>query len=210
MVTLSQEVPLDIPIEETRVQNLDGKQAIAFLKAMGFNTLTKRVAEYAETDIDAIEPADVEIKGWEPKSKTSESLLTTDGTSKKTTDQSKNGESFTPENAVEETIELIKKIPFDTSKYEAILQVNELQKWVDRATEFGVVAIDTETTSKEPMRAELVGVSLAVEPGHACYIPLQHRESESDLLGGNLCENQIPLDDASEIISPNVNGPVNS
>ena len=46
LVTLSQEVPVDIPIEDTRVQNLDGKQAIAFLKAMEFSTLTKRVAAY--------------------------------------------------------------------------------------------------------------------------------------------------------------------
>ena len=69
LVTLSQEVPVDIPIEDTRVQNLDGKQAIAFLKAMEFNTLTKRVAAYAEADIDVIEPAAVEIKGWEPNSK---------------------------------------------------------------------------------------------------------------------------------------------
>ena len=207
LVTLSQEVPLDIPIEDTRVQNLDGKQAIAFLKAMEFSTLTKRVAAYSEADIDAIEPADVEIKGWEPKSKSNEPLLTTDGSTTKTTDQSTSGEAFVPDNAVAETIEIIKKIPLDTSKYEAILKVDELQKWIDKAKDIGIVAIDTETTSKEPMRAELVGVSLAVEPGHACYIPLQHRESEADLLGGNLCENQIPLDEALKLLAPMLTDP---
>ena len=139
--------------------------------------------------------------------KSNESPLTNDGLFTKTTDQSTSGDAFIPDNAVAETIEVIKKIPFDTSKYEAILQVDELQKWIDKATEIGVVAIDTETTSKEPMRAELVGVSLAVEPGHACYIPLQHRESEADLLGGNLCEDQISLDEALKLLAPMLTDP---
>ena len=202
LVTLSQEVPLDIPIEDTQVQNLDGKQAIAFLKAMGFNTLTKRVADFAEADINEIEPAEVEIKHWKPKSKSTETQLATDGESAENTAQSASSELLSPERVVTETIESIKKIPIDASKYETILKTTDLQQWIAKATEKGVVAVDTETTSKEPMRADLVGISLAVEPGNACYIPLQHREGQSDLLGGSLCENQIPLEEALKLLAP--------
>ena len=56
-----------------------------------------------------------------------------------------------------------------------------LEAWIDRAHEAGVVAFDTETTSLDPMQAELVGVSLAVAPGEACYIPLGHRAGADDL-----------------------------
>ncbi|MBI5162368.1 MAG: DNA polymerase I, partial [Magnetospirillum sp.] len=46
--------------------------------------------------------------------------------------------------------------------------------WLDAATAAGTVALDTETTSLDPLRCELVGFSLAVEPGKACYVPLKH------------------------------------
>ncbi len=50
-----------------------------------------------------------------------------------------------------------------------------LQVWIDRINERGWVAVDTETTGLNEMRADLVGISLCVEPGQACYIPLTHR-----------------------------------
>ena len=50
----------------------------------------------------------------------------------------------------------------------------ELDRWIARATEAGQVAVDTETTSLDAIRAELVGVSLAIEPGEGAYVPLAH------------------------------------
>ena len=44
-----------------------------------------------------------------------------------------------------------------------------------RARDLGFVAIDTETSSLDPMQAELCGFSLAVAPNEACYVPLSHR-----------------------------------
>ncbi len=64
--------------------------------------------------------------------------------------------------------------------------------WIDRIRDAAVVAIDTETTSLDPMQAELVGISLATEPGRACYIPLAHKKGAGDLLGGGLIEGQVP------------------
>ena len=56
--------------------------------------------------------------------------------------------------------------------------------WIARAHEAGLVAFDAETTSLDPLQADLVGVSLAVAPGEACYIPLGHRTGADDLFGG--------------------------
>ena len=71
-----------------------------------------------------------------------------------------------------------------------------MKQWLAEAVEIGLVAFDTETTSVDPMQAELVGFSLALAPGKAAYIPLQHKSGAGDLLGGGMVEGQIPLGEA--------------
>jgi DNA polymerase-1 len=62
----------------------------------------------------------------------------------------------------------------DHAKYHCVTSLEDLEAWIGRAFAARKVAFDTETTSLDPMRAELCGVSLAVAPGEACYIPLGH------------------------------------
>ena len=83
--------------------------------------------------------------------------------------------------------------------YQLVQSLDALKDWVARAEAKGVVAVDTETTSLEPARAHLVGVSLAIEPGEACYVPLGH--VRNDLLGGETIE-QIPLEQAIACLKP--------
>jgi DNA polymerase-1 len=86
-------------------------------------------------------------------------------------------------------------LPFDHKSYETIRDMAALARWIDRINEIGHVAVDTETTSLDEMRAELVGISLAVDPGRACYIPVGHRDGKGDLFGGaNLAPDQMRLD----------------
>ncbi|MGE4368347.1 MAG: DNA polymerase I [Burkholderiaceae bacterium] len=59
--------------------------------------------------------------------------------------------------------------------YETVLDTAALDTWVARLEAAPLVALDTETTSLDPMVARLVGLSLCVEPGVACYIPVAHR-----------------------------------
>ncbi|MCV2887351.1 DNA polymerase I [Ruegeria aquimaris] len=94
--------------------------------------------------------------------------------------------------------------PFDASKYECVRDADALAKWIDQARERGWVAVDTETTSLDEMRAELVGISLAIEPGAACYIPLGHRDGDAnDLFGSDkLAEGQMPLQEALDLLKP--------
>ncbi len=89
-------------------------------------------------------------------------------------------------------------------EYECIRDAAALQVWIDRINALGYVAVDTETTSLDEMRAELVGISLSVEPGQACYIPLIHKASATDDLFGSddLAEGQMDADEALNMLKP--------
>ncbi|MCL4744882.1 MAG: DNA polymerase I [Burkholderiaceae bacterium] len=58
--------------------------------------------------------------------------------------------------------------------YEMVVTDDGLDAWLARVDGAALTAVDTETTSLDPMAAELVGISLSVEPGVGCYIPVAH------------------------------------
>lgn len=92
----------------------------------------------------------------------------------------------------------------DPESYERVSDMAALAAWIERINERGYMAVDTETTSLDEMQAELVGISLAVEPGAACYIPLGHRDGASDDLFGSdaLAEGQLGRDDVLGALAP--------
>ncbi|NDC58753.1 MAG: DNA polymerase I, partial [Alphaproteobacteria bacterium] len=104
--------------------------------------------------------------------------------------------------------------PIDYAAYRTIDRAEDLQALVDRARAAGVVAVDTETTSLDGMRARLVGVSLALGPNEAWYVPLGHTQmtiAGADLFGEAAPEApglvQIPLADAISILKPLLEDP---
>jgi len=62
----------------------------------------------------------------------------------------------------------------DKGEYETVFTVEQLQAWIERLQAAPEFAFDTETDALDAMRARLVGVSLAVEPGKGAYIPVGH------------------------------------
>ncbi len=72
-------------------------------------------------------------------------------------------------------------VKVDINDYECITTLERLQWWIDEATRVGTVAIDTETSSLDAMQCDLVGISLSLGVGTACYIPLGHG-AKTDLL----------------------------
>jgi len=66
---------------------------------------------------------------------------------------------------------IAEQAPVETD-YKLVLTEAELAQWIAKATKIGAVAFDTETNSLDPLRCGLVGFSLSVEPGKACYVPL--------------------------------------
>ncbi|MDE0696810.1 MAG: DNA polymerase I [Boseongicola sp.] len=98
---------------------------------------------------------------------------------------------------------------FDHDGYFRIGDAVALDAWVADARALGHVAIDTETTGLDEMRAELVGISLAVRPGKACYIPLIHKASAGEDLfeTGELAEGQMKAEEALAILKPILEDP---
>ena len=95
-------------------------------------------------------------------------------------------------------------VGFDPEGYEKVSDLAALQVWIDRIRERGYVAVDTETTSLNEMKAELVGISLCVDVGKACYIPLTHKAGKKDDLFGTdeLAEGQMNFDECLAALKP--------
>ncbi len=83
-----------------------------------------------------------------------------------------------------------------TQHYKLIQSVSDLQPYLDAARAKGMIAIDTETTGLTPAKADLVGISLCVETGQACYIPIAHNMNGSLLEGPrNSSFHNLKIDD---------------
>ena len=89
----------------------------------------------------------------------------------------------------------------DPSAYETIFDPDRLQAVLNDAVEEGILAIDTETTGLDAMRAKLVGVCLAVRPGDGVYIPLTHGAEGLDLDDADVAK-QMPLETALDLLRP--------
>lgn len=211
LVTLDQNVPLDVPVDQLAVHEPDYKNLIAFLKAMEFSTITRRIAEKSGIDASMIEPDGKATTGSAASAPAAPGgdLFGTPPTrppSAATLPPSVGGinepGAFTPISLAAARAEKARNAKIDRSQYETVRTLKRLNEWIARAYDLGVVAVDTETTSLDPMTADLCGFSLAVAPNEACYVPLGHRDGGSaggtDLFApeSKLSPNQIPEADA--------------
>lgn len=98
------------------------------------------------------------------------------------------------------------KVDIDRSKYETITETAALNRWLEKIQTEKCIALDTETDSLDSMSANLVGISLALANGEACYIPLAHKTlvttsaeqgdlfaNEMETVGYELAKNQLNL-----------------
>ena len=207
LVTLKNDVPLDVDLDGLVLEPQNGPKLIGFLKAMEFTSLTRRVAEATDTDASAVEPchvetswgadastADIHGPDMDVPSKVDGEVTVVAVTATVTVSTTEAG--YRPAELAEKRAEAARAQKIDTSAYTCIRDIATLKLWLAEAVETGLLAFDTETTSVDPMQAELVGFSLALAPGRAAYIPLQHKSGAGDLLGGGMVEGQIPLGEA--------------
>ncbi|MDF2141447.1 DNA polymerase I [Paenirhodobacter sp. CAU 1674] len=95
------------------------------------------------------------------------------------------------------------ELPFDTTAYTCIRDAATLTEWLGEARAKGWIAVDTETTSLDEMKADLVGVSICTTPGKAAYIPLGHTTGGDDLFGGTeAAPGQMPMAEALALLKP--------
>jgi DNA polymerase-1 len=213
LVTLDDHVALETPLAELAVHEPDYKRLIAFLKALEFNTLTKRVAEFSAVEAGAIEP-DPKLKAGGAPASTGAAPIGGGAASlsprlpldnEATTPSRRSGRS-TPAGQQAELIPAAlataraaaaKASRIDRARYEVVRTLPQLQQWIARAQDLGALAIDAQTTSIDPMQSTLCGLSLAVAPGEACYVPLAHRQGGENG-GQSLFEGAVAPDQVAE------------
>ncbi|MFZ1921090.1 MAG: DNA polymerase I [Xanthobacteraceae bacterium] len=211
LVTLDDHVTLDVPIGDLAVHEPDYRRLIAFLRAMEFSSLTRRVAEFASIDPSDIE-ADTKLVGKggiaPPQAgEAGEAEMAEPGEGTSAEQRSPPAASvLTPQMLAATRFETAHHQKFDRSKYETVRSLDRLKAWADRACDVGTLAIDTETSSLDPMQAELCGFSLAVAPNEACYVPLSHRRGgeggKDSLFPGEITPDQLSETDALAIMKP--------
>jgi DNA polymerase-1 len=213
LVLLDDKVDLEVPLDELAVHEPDARKLIAFLKAMEFTTLTRRVADYSQIDpanVDADASNSSGARGGDSaKAKSSETsgdlfaapAATAKGGGKGDKSASLKGAPISLAAAREEAL---RKLPVDRSKYLTIKSLAELNGFIARIHDAGHVAIEIKASSIDPMQADPCGVALALAPNEACYVPLAHKQSGGDggLFDAGLAPDQVKHAEAIEALRP--------
>jgi DNA polymerase-1 len=225
LVLLDDKVKLDVPLDELAVQEPDARKLIAFLKAMEFSTLTRRVAEYSQVD-----PANVtanagvfsplplaekvDESGNAPGPSQSGDLFADQkpaspkgrAPSSKPGDRNDKTSSLkgTPQALAEARAAEARNTPVDRKKYQTIRTLAELKIWIARAQDAGQLAFEAKASSEDPMQAEICGIALALKPNDAGYVPLGHKQAGdgSGLFAAGLAADQIKVTDALAALRP--------
>ena len=205
LVTLRKDAPVTDTPGDFLLEEQNAPRLIAFLKAMGFNTLTRRVAEATETDAAEIEAAEVAVE-WGAEAHGPDLDAGDAKGPPAATGIAGGSDGWKPGELAAARAAATTGARIDREGYACIRDAETLSAFIAEARRTGVVAFDTETTSLDAMRADLVGFSLAYQPQDAhsgaslpvmaCYVPLSHKSGQDDLLGGGLAEGQIPIDAA--------------
>ena len=152
LVTLRTDTPLPVDISEMGLTPPEAGMLMGFLKAMEFNTLTRRVSKRYDINADDYEASsDLAAKP---------TAISSSAATEKATSDLPPAMADMP--------------PIDSSAYECVTDMAVLDNWIEDIIATGYVAIDTETDGLDAVSCRLVGISLATRPGHACYIPLAH------------------------------------
>ena len=219
LVTLKTDTPVEMPLVDLVLHPQDGPRLIAFLKAMEFTTLTRRVADATGADASSIDAAQIAVERvaeahgpdleTEPVREPGNTPAASQKPVPETSPAPASGDDGLLAHALSRAA-LFKDKAIDRSRYQTIRDIGTLKRWIADATATGLVAFDTESTSLDAMQADLVGFSLAIADSRqtggpdtirAAYVPLAHRAGNGDLFGGgNLAEGQITLSEALPLL----------
>jgi len=213
LVLLDDKVDLEVPLDDLAVHEPDARKLIAFLKAMEFTTLTRRVADYSQIDpanVDADASNSSAAKSGDGAkaraSETSGDLFAAPATAAKGADKGDKSASLkgAPISLSAAREEALRTLPFDRAKYQTIKTLKELNAFIARIDDTGHVAIEIKANSIDPMQADLCGVALALAPNEACYVPLAHRQSGGDggLFDAGLAPDQVKHAEAIDALRP--------
>ena len=149
LVALREDCALPLPLDAFALNGIPPEPLAAFLETHGFTSLLRRLGTGAGSPSAATQ--------LHPAKPETASSAPTAGSSR------------------QPPLDLP---DIDREGYECVQDLAALDRWIDRAFAARLVAIDTETSMLDAMRADLAGISLATGPNAACYIPLGHGGSD--------------------------------
>jgi DNA polymerase-1 len=216
LVTLCCDVPVECPLDDLGLGQPEAAKLVGFLKALEFTTITRRVAELFDIDAASIEPqADlVGAGGWRrrngdalPEAARPAQTAPMAPASQPAASRAKAApvmDGLAPAAFAAARTAQAQASAFNRADYLTIADLGALDAWIAEAFERGEVAVDTETSSLDAMQADLIGVSMALAPGRACYIPIGHeKDSGGDLFGDRgLVEGQLACADVVARLKP--------
>lgn len=179
LVTLRDDMPLPMSIEDLHTHDLNTPELAGFLSSQGFRSVLTRLGQSVTAGSSAPPDRPATIAPY----------------------QGQVAAAPPPQNQNDLP-------PISDNQYALIQDLESLQKIIDRAYETGLLAVDTETTGLTPAKASLVGICLSCELGKGYYVPLAHTHPPQDLLGGPAEEiKQIPLQQAIDLLRPLLEDP---
>jgi len=195
LVRLKRDVPVTVPLEKLNRRALEAEPLLDFLKTNDFRSIIVKVQNrFANAGTAA-----AAVRG---RPAIDEALAR---------HAQKNGADHPygsgADGVVPQVPPAATATPIDTGSYELIQNIDSLTAWIDAARKQGYVAVDTETTSLQIASADLVGISMALAPGKACYIPVGHGIGGGDLLNSQDRPLQIPLAEALAALKPLLEDP---
>ena len=184
LVKLDCDTPLPEPLDDLKVREPDKEILAAFLDQMEFRSLARRVGDGSAAAV----PGTLDRPVAPPKAPVS--TVSYMGAAARAAAQP-----------------VAEPITIDHAAYACVRDLDTLKAWVEKATAKGVVAFDTETDALSSATAGLCGVSLAIAPGEACYIPVGHCEKEGLALEAAADLVQIPLAEVIATLKPLLEDP---
>ncbi|HAH65441.1 MAG TPA: DNA polymerase I, partial [Rhizobiales bacterium] len=203
LVTLDRNVPLDVPLAETAVHQPDAEALTAFMRKLEFSTLLRRVADGLGAELpEGMTPAQAPQR--RKKDDYDHPLRRSprgDFVATRTVIEPARSEGGSPAQLAVERAGKLEAIPFDRSNYETVTDAVRLADLLSAARYQGHFSFRVKLNSSDPMQGELVGVALALVPGHAAYLPLAHRASDGLDLGGDTIA-QLSMREALDLLKP--------
>jgi DNA polymerase I len=199
LVILDAHVPLDVTLASTAVRPPETEALTAFMRKLEFSTLLKRVAEGLGADLfEGVTPAPA------PKKKKDDYdhplRRSPRGEAGPPKDHKVVGGS--PAELAIERASKLEGVPLDRANYETVTEAGRFADLLEAARFQGHFSFRVKLSSFDPMQGELVGVALALVPGHAAYVPLGHRAGDGlDLAGGEAIA-QMNMREALDLLKP--------
>ena len=198
LVTLDCEVPLDVALDALAVHEAEAEALMGFMRKMEFSTLLRRVAQGLGAELPEGSPPP---KDTRKKKSDYDHPLRRVARGDAATPHADRIEGGSPAELAVQRAAKLASLPFDRSAYETVTDPQRLADLLEAARYQGHMAFRAKLNATDPMLGELVGVAIAIVPGHAAYIPLAHRASEGLDLGGSDIA-QMKLRAALDLLKP--------